>query len=123
MTVFIFAITVVWAALKLTESPRAVLRASNHLTHHLENFHRSLTDIRKFRAALPNDAHVNQTPDLFAKLHGKDVLIVFIESYGRTLLDKPEFAAHFRPFLAEREKSLAAAHIGVRSAYLTSPTV
>lgn len=121
--IFILAIGISWIGLKLTESPRAVQRASIHLTHHIDNFLRSLTDIREFRAALPNEDSIKDTPDFLAKLRGKDVLIVFIESYGRTLLAKPEFVAEFRPFLVEREKALTEANIGMRSAYLTSPTV
>ena len=53
---------------------------------------------------------------------GADVLIVFVESYGRVSFDKPEFAFA----LAERRRQLAAAihdtHRDVVSAYVTSPT-
>jgi len=120
---FMLMLGLTWAVMRLTESPRAVQRVSNHLTQHLDNFRRSLVDIREFRAALPEKEMSASSPDLLERLRGKDVLFVFIESYGRTLLDKPEFAAHFRPFLAAQEKDLAQSGIGVRSAYLTSPTV
>jgi hypothetical protein len=54
-------------------------------------------------------------------LRGKDVLVVFVESYGRVALEGPD-SAEVRALLDERTAQLATAGYTARSAYLTSPT-
>jgi len=57
-----------------------------------------------------------------AALGGDDVLLIFVESYGRTTYDRPEFASYLRP---ARERLQAAIHDtgrSVVSAFVTSPT-
>jgi phosphatidylglycerophosphate synthase len=58
----------------------------------------------------------------FSALEGSDVLLVFMESYGRTTYDRPEFE---RALQGARERLNAAIHDtgrGVVSAYVSSPT-
>ncbi|MCR6654139.1 MAG: hypothetical protein NVV73_22835 [Cellvibrionaceae bacterium] len=111
-------------SLRLAESPHATLRFYQHLALHAHNVQRSLADLHKFRESLVEQSSPTEAEShLLEKLQGKDVLMVFIESYGRTLLDKPEFAPHFQSFLALEQVKLEQSRIGVRSAYLTSPTV
>jgi hypothetical protein len=58
----------------------------------------------------------------FMALHGDDVLLIFVESYGRSTYDRPEFLSFLRPV---RERLQAAIHDTGRdvvSAYVTSPT-
>jgi hypothetical protein len=59
---------------------------------------------------------------LLQGLKGKDVLLVFVESYGRSALQDPQLARVVDPALAAGSRELAAAGFGGRSAYLTSPT-
>jgi hypothetical protein len=59
---------------------------------------------------------------LLQRLHGKDVLIVFVESYGRSALTDPQLTGVVDPALAAGGRQLAAAGFAARSAYLTSPT-
>lgn len=66
-------------------------------------------------AAVPGDR-------LLTQLRGKDVLLVFVESYGRVALDDPEVARTVRPALSAAEGELTAAGFSARSAYLDSPT-
>lgn len=54
-------------------------------------------------------------------LQGKDVLVVFVESYGRSALEDPELADRLRPVLRSGTSSLAGEGVHARSAYLTSP--
>lgn len=54
-------------------------------------------------------------------LAGRDVLIVFVESYGRSALEAPAYAPRLRALLAGLEPQLAAAHLAARSGWLTSP--
>lgn len=79
----------------------------------LKTFHVEVD--KDFTTTIPNE-------NLFSKLKGKDVLLVFIESYGRTVLDKPEFAEHVRPLLQKATEDLHVNGLSARSAYLTSPT-
>ncbi len=60
---------------------------------------------------------------LFGTLRGKDVIVAFVESYGRTVIDNPLYAPAVTDALAAGGARLAAAGVGARSAFLTSPTV
>lgn len=116
---------VVGVGLHMAQSPHASLRLYQHLTLQANIICTSLVDLREFRKSLANQvvSADNTSTELLEKLRGKDVLMVFIESYGRTLLDKAEFAPHFQSFLELEQEKLEQSGIGMRSAYLTSPTV
>jgi phosphatidylglycerophosphate synthase len=55
-------------------------------------------------------------------LRGKDVLVVFVESYGRSALETIPQAAEVRAHLDAGTATLAQHGVGTRSAFLTSPT-
>ncbi|QGV82415.1 sulfatase [Streptomyces ficellus] len=59
---------------------------------------------------------------LLTGLRGKDVLFVFIESYGRSAVQDPEMAPGVGAVLADGTRRLGAAGFSSRSAFLTSPT-
>jgi hypothetical protein len=65
-----------------------------------------------------------QTPgtELLTGLRGKDVLVVFVESYGRVALEDPAIAPGVQGVLSRGDASLRAAGFSSRSAFLTSPT-
>ncbi len=65
-------------------------------------------------------AHTGRTP--LAGLRGKDVLIAFVESYGRVAVEDPQVAPGVTSVLDDGSARLAAAGFTVRSAFLTSPT-
>lgn len=70
-------------------------------------------------------ATVNTVDDAapsFDALRGKDVLVVFIESYGRVSLETIPQAAAVRARLDAGTARLAQNGVGARSAFLTSPT-
>ncbi len=52
----------------------------------------------------------------------RDVLVVFVESYGRTSMDTPFYAQQHRPLLERATQDLRDAGLAMQSAYLTSPT-
>jgi Sulfatase len=60
---------------------------------------------------------------LLAGLDGADVLLMYVESYGRSALDQERYAATLVPRLEEFERQLAAAGLIAASGWLTSPTV
>lgn len=64
-------------------------------------------------AAVPDDR-------LLAALNGTDVLIVFVESYGRSTLEDPRYATGTADTLRAFEAAAAKAGFAARSAWLTS---
>ncbi|SHK52041.1 Phosphoglycerol transferase MdoB [Pseudonocardia thermophila] len=82
----------------------------------------SLQAQREFAARLTADP-LRDVPaaELVAALRGKDVVVVFVESYGRSAVEDPEFAPHVGPLLDDGTARLTAAGFGARSAWLTSP--
>lgn len=90
---------------------------------HVVGIHSGMADLESFNNIVDNDPYA-AVPDsaLFEKLKGKDLLVIFIESYGRTVLDKADYAEHIRPLLQQSSAKLAANGLSARSAYLASPT-
>ncbi|XVS65601.1 sulfatase-like hydrolase/transferase [Actinosynnema sp. CA-299493] len=60
--------------------------------------------------------------EVLTSLRGKDVVVAFVESYGRAAVEHPDIAPHVDPVLGAGARRLADAGYGSRSAYLTSPT-
>ncbi|GLY92975.1 sulfatase [Actinoplanes sp. NBRC 103695] len=70
--------------------------------------------VDKFRATPPDQ--------LLTGLEGKDVMFAFIESYGRSAVEDPDYAAGMDATLKAGTDKLAAAGYSARSGWLTSPT-
>jgi hypothetical protein len=84
----------------------------------------SLHDHEAFAAESAVDAFRDTPADqLLTGLRGKDVLVAFVESYGRVAVDDPQLAPQVGAVLDDGTRRLAAAGYGSRSAFLTSPTV
>lgn len=81
-------------------------------------------DLSVFRAQLAAaDPYAATPPDqLLTRLRGKDVVVAFVESYGRIAVEGSPFSAGVRTALREGTSDLQAAGYGARSAFLTSPT-
>ncbi|MES1170294.1 MAG: CDP-alcohol phosphatidyltransferase, partial [Leifsonia sp.] len=65
--------------------------------------------------------HVPAT-DLLSGLEGKDVIIAFVESYGRVALEDPAILGGVRQVLQDGDAQLTADGYVSQSAWLTSPT-
>jgi hypothetical protein len=83
----------------------------------------ALQDKRKFAAEVAVDAF-RDTPgnELLPALRGKDVILTFVESYGRTAVENPELAPEIGAVLDAGTSRLRAAGYDSRSAFLTSAT-
>lgn len=85
----------------------------------------SAADLSEFKRQLaasgahPNHADESQRLD---RLAGQNVLLVFVESYGRTVFERPLYADVIGPQLAAFENDIRAAGFEARSGWLTSPT-
>ncbi|MGZ4958227.1 MAG: sulfatase-like hydrolase/transferase [Methylomonas sp.] len=90
---------------------------------HVKNTLSSMADLEAFSDVVESNPYAAASDaSLFGKLKGKDVLVIFVESYGRTVLDHSDYAAHVRPLLELASADLSANGLYARSAYLTSPT-
>ena len=82
----------------------------------------SIADQRAFAARFAADPYRDvPAGQLLGGLHGKDVLLTFVESYGRSALEDPQIAPLVTPTLDEGTRRLTAAGYSARSGWLTSP--
>jgi hypothetical protein len=83
----------------------------------------NLKDRQRFAAEVAVDKFQN-TPgtDLLGALQGKDVVFTFIESYGRSAVEDPDYAVQIGALLDSGNARLAAAGFAAQSAWMTSPT-
>ncbi|HEY7179414.1 MAG TPA: CDP-alcohol phosphatidyltransferase family protein [Gaiella sp.] len=83
----------------------------------------NLQDRERFGAELRNDRLPSSDPDrLLAGLRGKDVLLVFVESYGKLAVEGSAFSPSIAAVLDSGTRQLDAAGFPSRSGWLTSPT-
>jgi hypothetical protein len=80
----------------------------------------TLADLRAFEAAAANDPYAARSGLLTGI--DRDVLIVFVESYGRASLDNPLYAETHRATLSTAEEKLGALGLSMRSGILSAPT-
>ena len=82
-----------------------------------------LRDQERFAKAAENDPLRDVPPhQLLTGLRGKDVLFVFVESYGRVAVEGSSFSSGVDAVLASGDRQLARAGFSSRSAFLTSST-
>ncbi|MEM8881866.1 MAG: sulfatase [Pseudomonadota bacterium] len=77
-------------------------------------------ELRHFRALASADPFA-QTPPQFSAID-RDVLVIFVESYGRTSFDTPLYSDLHLATLARYSTELGQAGLSMRSGFLTSPT-
>jgi hypothetical protein len=82
----------------------------------------TLADLAAFRAAARTDLVAQGGPYLTA-LGSRDLVLVYIESYGRSSLDNPLYAPTHGATLAAIEADLAARGLAMRSTFATAPMV
>jgi hypothetical protein len=87
----------------------------------------SLRDEREFAAQAASDslapATAAATEEMLAGLRGKDVVLTFIESYGRSAVEDPRYAPQIGAALQAGSERLAAKGYAARSGWLTSSVV
>jgi hypothetical protein len=82
-----------------------------------------LRDQQAFAADAAVDAFRDTPGDqLLTGLRGKDVIVAFVESYGRVAVQDPELGPQVDAVLDDGTRRLRAAGYASRSAFLTSPT-
>jgi hypothetical protein len=82
-----------------------------------------IRDKRQFAAEAAVDKFRDTPPgQLLTGLRGKDVVFAFVESYGRSAVEDPDYATQVDALLRSGTADLKAAGYGSRSAWLTAPT-
>lgn len=116
-----FAVADAGKQLALWPSRTAAFSSRIYWQHGLR-IHQSMKSLRSFQAAVQNDQLTDlQPPTLLQGLTGHDVLLMFVESYGRSSLDHPRYAATTRAALEELQRAVDIGGLAVRSGWLDSP--
>jgi phosphatidylglycerophosphate synthase len=116
-------LSVAWMALRVAGAPVASSSATTLAVDQVQAVQTGLQD-RAALARLIADDRFRDTPGdrLLTGLRGKDVLVVFVESYGRVAVEGSSFAPGVRAVLDRGDEQLKAAGFSARSGFLTSPT-
>jgi phosphatidylglycerophosphate synthase len=117
------ALLVVWVALRVAGTPVASSSAAATAVDEVQYVRAALKGRAAFTRALARD-RFGATPGnrLLTGLRGKDVLVVFVESYGRVAVQDSSFSPRIDAVLERGAAQLRAAGFSSRSAFLTSPT-
>ncbi len=81
---------------------------------------RSVADIVAFTASARTDPFAERA-DLLGRLDGREVIVTFVESYGRTSFDTPLYSTTHEATLRAAEPALRSAGFALRSGWLVSP--
>ncbi|AVH61200.1 sulfatase [Streptomyces dengpaensis] len=101
--------------------------ASEHTTlvvqDRAERVRNTLRDEAAFAKIAKSDAFADTPPDqLLTGLRGKDMMITFVESYGRSAIEDPVMAPGVGATLASGDEKLRKAGFAAKSGWLTSAT-
>jgi phosphatidylglycerophosphate synthase len=119
----IAALGVIWVAFAVMGQPVASDSAANQVFDDVRQARADLLDPDVFAQEAANDKFRYQpSSQLLNGLRGKDVILVFIESYGRVAVQDSDIAAGVDKVLDNGTDQLRAAGFESRSAFLTSPT-
>ena len=116
-----------WLLGALVGAPVATTGAAGLAFDEVQQVRADLADRRTFEHEIQADRYADVPPgSLLTALRGKDVLVVFVESYGRVAVQGTSFAPDLDKgvdaVLDDGTRRLRAAGWSARSAFLTSPT-
>ena len=128
-TAGVVAVGVVWALVAVLGTTSganlgvASAQTSTVAADHVRDLRQGISDRADFERLAASDPYAATSPQgLLAGLQGKDVLVVFVESYGRVALEDSRLAPTVTAAVDRATTGLGAAGFSGRSAYLTSPT-
>jgi hypothetical protein len=117
------ALSVVWVAFAVLGQPVAANTAATQVFDDIRQVHADLVDPDVFARDIATDAFEFKRGDqLLNGLRGKDVILVFIESYGRVAVQDTDIAPSVDKVLDDGTETLRAAGFEARSAFMTSST-
>jgi hypothetical protein len=117
------AVGVLWVVLRVVGAPVATTSAVALAVREVKAVRTGLQDHEILAREIARD-RFRATPGdrLLAGLRGKDVLLVFAESYGKVAVQGSSFSPRVDAVLDRGAAQLRAAGFSSRSAFLTSPT-
>ncbi|KQR67829.1 hypothetical protein [Rhizobium sp. Leaf341] len=103
--------------------PRFTSSSASYLSDRVGLIARSVEDTRRFDAELRRvDPRRGAAPN-FAAVAGRDVVLIFVESYGRSAIEDPRYAPRIDRRLDEMTRQLGDAGFSTASRWIGSPTV
>ena len=106
---------------KFERSPPGTAWTSRLVVKRAGEIRAATADLVRFSNDAKTDAFAN-APGLLDQLDGRDVIMIYIESYGRASFDNPLYAPHHLETLKTGQDALERAGFAMRSGWLTSPT-
>ena len=114
----------IWNLLDIIGWSRTGSFTFDQLVWHGRDTLNNVRDIQDFSRFLEKDTRpLPSQAALFRRLEGKDVFVVFAESYGRVLVEEEPFAEYVTRTLKEAQGELESKGFEIRSAFLKSPVV
>ncbi|MDQ1195973.1 hypothetical protein QE435_001663 [Rhizobium sp. SORGH_AS 787] len=123
LTALFAAIFVLGAGLMWLGLPWVDFRTPGYLSNRLSLVVRSAEDMRAFEKELVTGLGPTDGRDLFQSVKGKDVILIFVESYGRSAIEDPRYADVTVPRLSAINSEIGEAGLHAASGWVTSPTV
>jgi hypothetical protein len=119
----VWALCWVFGAQLVSYAPIASTSAASLTLREVRAVRAGVDDPAVFADDIRHDRYKDTPPStLLAGLKGKDVLLVFVESYGQSAVEGSSFAPGVDATLAKGDKQLKAAGFSARSGFLTSAT-
>ncbi len=119
----VWVLCAVFGAQFVTGAPVASSSAAGLAYDQVQAVHAGLDDKQTLARESADDPFQNTAgANLLTGLRGKDVVIAFVESYGRVAVQGSSFSPQVDAVLNAGTAQLAAAGYSSRSAFLTSPT-
>lgn len=125
----VMAMGVVWVAFAVlgvegaTGGPIASTNAAELAVDEVGRVYAGIEDQRTFAAAVADDEFAKVPADqLLTALKGKDVIFVFVESYGRVAVQDSAFSPPIGSLLDDGTRRLQEKGFSAKSAFLTSST-
>jgi phosphatidylglycerophosphate synthase len=106
----------------LSNTPVASMSTGGYLVHEVHTVQADIRDEAVFANQIKHDSFRNTPANrLLTGLRGKDVLLVFVESYGQVSVQGSSFSPAIDSLLTKGTKQLHAAGFSARSAFLNAP--
>jgi phosphatidylglycerophosphate synthase len=104
-------------------APLASTSAAELAVQEVRTVRAGIDDRAQFAQAIRHDRYrFTSGNKLLTELRGKDVLLLFVESYGQVAVQGSSFSSRVDRVLAQGTRRLNAAGFSARSGWLTSPT-
>ncbi len=120
------ALTTAWVVGLASGVPGVTTSAATLTVDEVQLVRADLADRSEFAQEIDTDPYAERAASdpesLLSGLAGKDVLLVFVESYGRVAVQDTAYSAGITQVLDAGTRELAAAGYRSQSAFLTSPT-